>query len=451
MNRITSRFIQVFTAVSLTMTSVSTYAQKTEEPDITIESSEHYSCLSNGTRVTVYEFGRGGIDNVCLANSYRKGKQEIKLTVPEEIKSFSILPESAGIKGKAEGKTLSFTTRGSKKLHIQVNSLPCLELTTDKMESKVSRKAEKATYDYAPGEHYAGKIELKSGESVRIEEGAVVHGTILGKGDNISISGRGIFHGTIRMEHCDHLSVCDITVCNSIHSWTNTLVCCTNSSYRNVKVYSGGAQWSQDGINPVSCKNFTIENCFIRTIDDCIAIKSFVSDKNGDMGSRNITVKGCTLVGWNFADGITAGFELNGGEVRDILIQDCDILKARGSGRTGGHSAFSIVCDGAADVHHITYDDIRITSDIRPKNLELVITDGKLYGDDEPGQMHDITMRKIQWNNDSIPFIIQGREGHVIRNVLFEKCTLSGKAIRTMEDAPFKIKYAENIRFKKGK
>lgn len=439
-------------AILITMAYFTTcYAQEESEPVIRFGYSKNYSCQSNGKEVTVYEFGAGGIENICLANIYKKGKQKIILTVPEKIKTFSILPESAHIKGKTKGNKLMFTTQGSKKLHIQVDSLPCLELTTDEMIENNPQKSAKATYHYAPGVHAAGNIELKSGESVMIEEGAIVHGNIHGVGDNISISGKGILHGFIRMERCDHLNVSDITICNNIYTWTNTLVCCTNSSYKNVKVYSCAARWGQDGINPVSCKNFSIENCFIRTIDDCIAIKSFASDKNGDMGTRNITVKGCTMVGWNFADGITAGFELDGGEVKDILVQDCDILKAKGGGRTGGHSAFSIVCDGAAHVHHITYDNIRITSDVDPKNMELVVTNGKLYGDDEPGQMNDITLRNIHWNNDTVPLIIEGLEGHIIRNVLFENCTLSGKPIRSKEDAPFIIKYAENIRFKNDK
>jgi len=430
---------------------VVSFAQNPTAENVTIEKSKTYGCKSNGAEVAVYEFGPGKAENICLANIYKTGKQKIVLTVPENIQKFSILPKSAGIKGKAKGNTLSFTARGRKKLHIQVNDLPCLELTTDDPEDPASKPTDKATYHFEPGEHVVGDIVLKSGESVRIEEGAIVHGDIVGEGDNITISGRGILHGTTRIEYCNQLNVRDVTICNSVFSWTNALVCCTNSSFRNVKVYSCAAKWSQDGINPVSCKNFTIEDCFIRTIDDCIAIKSFVCDKKGDMGSHNITVKGCTLVGWNCADGITMGFELNGGEVKDILVQNCDILKAKGYGATGGHSAFSIVCDGTAEVHHVTFDDIRVTSDIDPKNLELIITNGKLYGDEAPGQMHDITLRNIQWSNDTLPLIIEGREEHVIRNVVFENCSIAGKPIRSKEDAPFKINYAENILFKKRK
>ena len=409
--------------------------------------SKTYSCISNRKAVAVYEFGPGGKESICLTNIYKKGKQRITITAPEDIQSFTILPKSAAIKGKAEGNALSFAVRGSKRLHIQMNELPCLELTTCKPEKKSALRRAKADYHYAPGEHFVGILELKDGESVRIEEGAVVHGNIRGEGDNINISGRGILNGTVQFQNCDNLQIKDITICNDIKSWTNTLTCCTNSSYRNVKVFSCGADMWQDGINPIACKDFTIENCLIRSVDDCIAIKSFVADKNGDMGSRNITVKHCVMIGWCRSDGVTIGYELNGGEVKNILIQDCDILRANGSGCTGGHSAFSIVCDGVADVHDITYDNIRITSDISPKNLELIVTDGNLFGPDEPGQIHDITMRNVSWENEALPFIIRGREGHVIRNILFDNCTIAGKPMRATDDATFTMEYTENIRF----
>ena len=410
--------------------------------------SSIYTCVSNNKPVTVYEFGPKGIETICLANIYEKGDQRITISASEDIQSFSILPESAEIKGKATGKNLSFSVRGQKKLHIQVNNLPCLELTVDKPEKKTERKTVEADYHYTPGEYFVGTIDLKDGQSIRIEEGALVHADITGGGNNITISGRGILNGALRLQNCDNLRVKDITMCNSVYSWSNTLICCTNSSYSNVKVYSCGAIYSQDGINPVACKNFTIENCFIRTVDDCIAIKSFEADKNGDMGSRNITVKHCVMVGWRCADGITMGFELNGGEVKDILVQDCDILRADGYGATGGHSAFSIVCDGAADVHHITYDNIRISSDISPKNMELIVTDGTLYGIDKPGQIHDIMIKNVKWSNPANPFIIKGYGDHIIRNVLFKKCSVAGKPLKSKKSVLFEIENAEGITFR---
>lgn len=410
------------------------------------ETSKVYSCVSNRKDVKVYEIGPKG-DEICFANIYRKGRQRIAIYAAEPIESFSILPESAGIKGKAKGNTLFFTAKGGKKLHIKVNGLPCLELSTGRPEKKSASRHMTADYHFEAGEHNVGPLELEDGDTVLIEEGAVVHANITGSGDGITICGRGILHGTVKLQNCDNLNVRDVTICNDVKSWTNTLTCCTNSSYKNVKVFSCGAIYSQDGINPVACKGFTIENCFIRTVDDCIAIKSFVADKDGDMGTRDITVKHCVMVGWRCADGVTIGFELNGGEVKDILVTDCDILKTDGNGMTGGHSAFSIVCDGAAEVHDITYDDIRTTDDIDPKNLEIIITDGNLYGPDEPGQIHDITIRNIKWQNTEKPFIIKGYEDHIVRGIRFEGCTLAGKPLKSTDDAVFDIEKAEDISF----
>jgi hypothetical protein len=99
------------------------------------------------------------------------------------------------------------------------------------------------------------------------------------------------------------------------------------------------------------------------------------------------------MVGWANSDGVTIGFELNGGPVQNILVKNCDIIYARGNGRTGGHSAFSIVCDGPARVQNIRYEDIRVEEHVEFKNVEMIISDGKLYGIDPPGHITKYILR----------------------------------------------------------
>jgi hypothetical protein len=70
----------------------------------------------------------------------------------------------------------------------------------------------------------------------------------------------------------------------------------------------------------------------------------------------------CELVGWAHADGVTLGFYLDG-LVQNVLVNNCDILYASGQGHTGGHAAFSIVCDDHGDVRDIrfvTFDNCRV-------------------------------------------------------------------------------------------
>ena len=113
------------------------------------------------------------------------------------------------------------------------------------------------------------------------------------------------------MNSSDNFQVDGITVRHT-RGWANTLTNCTNSGYDNVKVFTYQGVWGLDGIDPVSCKGFTINDCFIRTRDDCIAIKS--NGRRGtadyDLSTRDITITKSVFVGWDHADGVTLGFEL---------------------------------------------------------------------------------------------------------------------------------------------
>ncbi len=110
----------------------------------------------------------------------------------------------------------------------------------------------------------------------------------------------------------------------------------------------------------------------MRCRDDCVAIKS----PDYDLSVDSVYVTNCVMVGWSCSDGVTLGFELNGGPVQNVVVKNCDILYARGGGRTEGHSGFSIVCDGPATVQNILFEDIRVEEQVEFKNLELIVTPG---------------------------------------------------------------------------
>jgi hypothetical protein len=132
-----------------------------------------------------------------------------------------------------------------------------------------------------------------------------------------------------------------------------------------------------------------------------------------------------------------------------ITLESSQILYARGGGRTGGHSGFSIVCDGPAWVRNIRYEDIRIEENVEFKNLELIVTNGTLYGDDPPGHIRGIYLKNIQWENTEKPFILSGfSEDNLVEDVTFENCKAGGKTLTSTDDAKFIINpFVRNINF----
>ena len=141
------------------------------------------------------------------------------------------------------------------------------------------------------------------------------------------------------------------------------------------------------------------------------------------------------------------GYELQGGDTKNVFVRDCDIVRARGGGRTGGHSAFSIICDGPSKVSDIYFEDIRVASDIEFNNLELIITDGTLYGNGGIGSIDGVYMKDIYWENASKPFIIKGHESQFIENISFQNCYAGGKLITKPDDVEFMIEFASGITF----
>ncbi len=394
---------------------------------------------------TVY--GSKEMEDLSVASFSCSGQTTIEIETSEKIDSFLIRPRSRRIAAKAKGNKITFTIQGPQKLYLEINNLPHLAIFANPLEVGPPKAGDSNVLYFGPGNHEVGQIDLQNNQTIYIEGGAIVHADVRGKDlQNVTIKGRGILQGNVKISGTSNLRVSGIFIRNS-KGWTNTLTDCRNSSYRNVKVFGYGAVWGLDGINPVSCRNFTIDDCFMRCRDDCVAIKSMDYHLQVD----SIAVTNCVMVGWSCSDGITLGFELNGGPVQNVLVKNCDILYARGGGRTEGHAGFSIVCDGPAWVKNIRYEDIRVEEQVEFKNLEFIVTDGTLYGDDPPGHIQGVYLNNISWENTGKPFVLSGfSAGNLVDDITFEHCIVGDKLLSNPSDAHFQINpFVTNIKFLK--
>ncbi|WCJ36715.1 Pectin lyase-like superfamily protein [Euphorbia peplus] len=77
----------------------------------------------------------------------------------------------------------------------------------------------------------------------------------------------------IEIMHTDQLQISNITVTNS-PSWHIHPTYCKNVIIQWVTVLAPVDVPNTDGINPDSCSNIRIEDCFLQSGDDCIAVKS---------------------------------------------------------------------------------------------------------------------------------------------------------------------------------
>jgi hypothetical protein len=105
-------------------------------------------------------------------------------------------------------------------------------------------------------------------------------------------------------------------------SWTVHPVLCEDVSIEGLTIVNPPHSWNTDGIDPESCRNVRISNCYISTGDDCIMLKSGYKQIPGKpfLPSENIVVTNCAFNAGGCGVGI--GSETAGG-VRNVAISNC--------------------------------------------------------------------------------------------------------------------------------
>ncbi len=250
---------------------------------------------------------------------------------------------------------------------------------------------------FGKGEHDVGMINLKSNQTLFIDEGAVVYACVNAiDADNIRILGRGILDNsrnkeqilfeaneenngtavnnavrlhTIQLEYCNNIKIEGITIRDSL-VYNIRPIGCENLDISNVKII-GCWRYNSDGIDMHNCVNVNIDNCFIRTFDDSICIKGFDCYYEGDVEKavhdamyrggksydvfKNVLVKNCVI--WNdWGKCLEIGAETRAEEICDIVFDDCNIIHVTGS-------PLDCMNVDYADVHDVVYKNITVEYD----------------------------------------------------------------------------------------
>ncbi|MHC4699677.1 MAG: glycosyl hydrolase family 28 protein, partial [Planctomycetota bacterium] len=242
----------------------------------------------------------------AFANFDMSGSVEVRITSKRPLTNVVIRPRSFGIKPKLEDDhTLTLTLDKPRKLSIEPDGKKApLLLFANPLETDTAKPGDQDIVYFGPGLHKPEKIVLQSNQTLYLAGGAVVKAEVLVRGDNIRICGRGILDGSdwkwrtgpvgnlIAIRNSTNVEITGITLRGSSH-WSIVPKHCQHVTIRNVKLCNSRVQ-NDDGINPCNSQDVLITDCFIRSDDDCIALKGL------DFGGRNsnverITVEHCTL------------------------------------------------------------------------------------------------------------------------------------------------------------
>ena len=217
---------------------------------------------------------------------------------------------------------------------------------------------------FPAGEYVTCSLRLYSNTTIYLEAGAVlkagadkesypiigedmipgfVRGTRRGilfalNAENVTVKGEGRIDGcgyhwwqsgesderrprTIQFINVNNVTIEGIKICNS-PCWTIHPIHCSNVNIHNVTINNPYKSPNTDGINPESCSNVRISDCYIDVGDDCITIKSGLERDTfpKSFPCENITVSNCTFVHGH--GGIVIGSEMSGG-VENVAVTNC--------------------------------------------------------------------------------------------------------------------------------
>jgi hypothetical protein len=285
---------------------------------------------------------------------------------------------------------------------------------------------------FGPGIHKPTKITLTNNQSLYLGGGAVVKAGIVAEGENIRIFGRGILDGSdwewrkgptpFVVSICGtNVEVSGITIRGASH-WTLVPRNSRNVTVRDVKICGSRVQ-NDDGINPCNSQDVLITDCFIRSDDDCVAMKGLELNTPNNHVER-ITVENCVL--WcDRARIFLLGHESRAAFMRDITLQNLEII----------HFSMPVFLFEPGEemrLQAVSIANVRIHGEGQGVLARLGPVVNQYMRNKVPGHVSDIRFRNVVLAGEPGPYRIQLKgadEQHDVRNVSFENVSIAGEKL----------------------
>ncbi len=423
-------------------------------------------------------------------------------------KNVKIRPKSLGISPKVENGKISFTLPKPAYFTLEVTDRRrALHIFADRIKDYGINPTYEGVIYFGAGEHDAGLIELHSGQTLFIDEGAVVYACVRAEdAKNIKILGRGILDNsknkeeilfstnavgnetavqnakrrhTVQLEYCDDVEIDGITMRDSL-VYNIRPIGCRNLKIKNLKII-GCWRYNSDGIDMHNCRDVHISDCFIRTFDDSICVKGFDFYNEADVMAaikaatyhggccydsfENLVVER-TVIFNDWGKSLEIGAETKAEKIRNIHFRNCDIIHLMGP-------ALDCMNVDYAEVSEVYFTNINIEADEVIPKLLLQTKDGEEYHNTAPeympetisvtveyhkeysagvnrrGKNHSFTFKNINLYGKHLPkLVFGGYDGeHKTENILIEDLYYNGVPMRSLDECDCHMgDFAENIR-----
>ena len=426
--------------------------------------SSDYQVQAAGQQVDVYmarvldppfagkEWDYGG--SYSFANFDVSGPVTVRIVSKRPLRNVAIRPLSSGVRSTlVDDHTLSLTLDQPRKLSVEPDGKkgPLL-LFANPIETDAPKPDDKDVVYFGPGVHKPEKILLQGNQTLYIAGGAVVKAEVLAEGTNIRICGRGILDGSdwewrkgpignlIAIRNSTDVEVTGITLRGSSH-WTIVPKNCQRVTVRNVKLCNSRVQ-NDDGINPCNSQDVLITDCFIRSDDDCVALKGLdFSAQNSNV--ERITVENSIL--WcDRARIFLLGHESRAAFMRSVTLRNLDIIHFT-------MTPFLLEPGEDMRLEDINIEDIRIHGEGQRELIRLRPVVNQYMHKKVPGFIRKVHFKNVVLEGQPGDYLVQ-IEGadpeHDVNDVVFEGVSIAGSKL-TEESKRVSIgAHTKNVRFR---
>ena len=361
----------------------------------------------------------------------------------ESAESAVIRPLALGILPELSGSRVRFTVPQPAQVTVEINEKPedALHLFLDAPDAeKPKENAPKVRY-FGPGVHRDQMITVRNGETIYLDEGAVVYGQIYcGLGKNFTIAGHGVLCGSIydryrdtivpvNLSNCSGFTIRDITILDP-SAWTVNLYKCRDAVIDNVKIIS--ARSNSDGFTFQNCSNIRVSGCFVRSWDDSLVVKGY----NGDV--QGITFEDCIL--WtDLAQSCEIGYETRAKLITDITFRNITVL------HNFHKPVISIHNSDHAAVRNVLFENITVEDaqmgegDGTPYLIDFTTTESQWSATAKRGTIENVTVRNVEVLSGKRPAIRIFSNGADSRIdcVLISGLTILGEKITDFRQVDF--------------
>jgi hypothetical protein len=425
--------------------NVAAYAAVTAVPlSPDLQKSALYRVHVNGKEIDVYSELSA---NRAIETAFFQfnGSVDLRIDVRESFRELTVRPLRYGLSANAK---ISFPQPNHRYIQlklktlghyvIELNGLPPLVLICSAPDANLPNANDPNVIYFGPGVHEPGRIRVRSNQTVFLDAGAKVYGTIEGSCvENVRVTGRGHLYGTkhtdwqkrtygIVFDRSKNITIEKIGI-RDCHWWTTNFVLCDNLTIRDINLLSFNK--NSGGLMIDSCPNLVARDSLLMSRDDCIAPHALNAAGNGEVVSDNMLFENLVLYNVVDGNGIRIGASLETSEVCNWTFRNIDVVHRAGAAVFSDHSDW-------ATVRNLMFENVTDeATSLSSINMSIARTrySCKTGYRDERGRFEGLYFKNYVSCGGKI--VLDGFDRkHSFNNVVFAGCKIGDRLVRSADD-----------------